>query len=126
MSARLSNARPAGGFQARSQGLLLVLLSGGPEHDHGILVSVFSSASSPIAAALVAVAFAPDLPPNSPEGRENPAAWTGLRSAVLGFLKRRGGDSSPRSRGTRYAAVRPRLLHRRPVRTVHVQVDDVL
>jgi len=39
------------------------------------------------------------LPQNSPTGRENPATRTGLRRAVLGFPKRRGGfeprDRSP-------------------------------
>jgi len=38
-----------------------------------------------------AVAFAADLPPNSPKRRKSPAPWTGLRHAVLGSPKRRGG-----------------------------------
>jgi hypothetical protein len=41
---------------------------------------------------------APDMPPNSPETRENPAIWAELRQLVLGFPKRRGGDSNPRYR----------------------------
>ena len=43
-------------------------------------------------------AFAPELPPNSPQIRENPASPTGLRHTLFGFAKRRGGDSNPRYR----------------------------
>ena len=39
--------------------------------------------------------FAPDLPPTSPETRENPALRVGSSHAVLGFLKRRGGGFEP-------------------------------
>jgi len=42
----------------------------------------------------VAVVFAPELPPR----RKNPASSTGSQHAILGFLKRRGGDSNPRYR----------------------------
>ena len=42
--------------------------------------------------------FATELPPNSPERRENPDMATGSYQAVLGFPKRRGGDSNPRYR----------------------------
>ena len=38
------------------------------------------------------------MPPNSPESRENPAPWTESRHTILGFPKRRGGDSNPRYR----------------------------
>ena len=49
---------------------------------------------------LAAVEFAPELPPNSPQRRQNPASSTGSRHAILGFLKRRGGDSNPRYRSS--------------------------
>ena len=35
------------------------------------------------------------MPPNSPQGRETPALRTESRHTILGFLKRRGGDSNP-------------------------------
>ena len=47
---------------------------------------------------LAAAEFATELPPNSPEKRKNPASATRSRRAVLGFLKRRGGDSNPQYR----------------------------
>ena len=49
--------------------------------------------SSPIRCLLVrpgpfsVLEFAPDLPPNSSERRENPASWTGLRTAVLALVR---------------------------------------
>jgi hypothetical protein len=44
---------------------------------------------------LAAADFAPELPPNSPETREQPASSTGSQHAVLGFSKRRGGIRTP-------------------------------
>lgn len=33
-----------------------------------------------------AVEFAPELPPDSPERRDNPATWTGYQPAILGWI----------------------------------------
>jgi len=53
---------------------------------------------------------APELPPNSPEGRENPASRTGYRRTIFGFPKRRGGDSRTLLRKLPSSSRRPARL----------------
>jgi hypothetical protein len=69
----------------------------GQHEGQGVCRSASSRPSRSIACCRV-VEFATDLPPNSPKRRDDPASATGSRLAVLGFPKRRGGDSNPRYR----------------------------
>jgi hypothetical protein len=72
---------------------------GGPAEESILFSGVVASVSI-LSLSSSVVVFATELPPNSPQRRENPATGAGPRSAVLGFPKRRGGIRTPRLRGT--------------------------
>ena len=70
-----------------------------------------------------AVELAPELPPNSLQGRKNPASRTGSSHAILGFPKRRRGFEPPVPLARHY---RFRGLPRRSDGVCPVRIDTVL